>query len=301
MTDVNMKPDYGSQYHGVFAFISNPYIRHYYAKEVSEVSVLKDMEPMAIDAIVSNEVARVRSLRLDALSIALLFIIYSIAAPNLNAIAVNIGGILLVGIEMLVLVTTDRRRRQENTADQFFFLVSRIARNEACWKHSEFRWKIAANVERIARNVERIPLSISGVAPSVRRECLKVSRAKASALRELELLVIIPGQSDYAYFLKQLIDGLLIMSEGRWYDLPEAQYERQVSRYVRALQIGVACLALAGAIALLTLISKLGPAASVSATALIAISVAFANFAGVPVGMIEKYTQIGSDVVAIKK
>jgi hypothetical protein len=63
-----------------------------------------------------------------------------------------------------------RRNRQQDAADQFFFAVSALARNKACWQDSKFRWKIAADVERIARNVERIPLALSGVAPSVRRE-----------------------------------------------------------------------------------------------------------------------------------
>jgi len=212
-----------------------------------------------------------------------------------------VGGIFLITIEVFILNRSDRQNRQQNAADQFFFAVSALARNEACWQDSKFRWKIAADVERIARNVERIPLGLSGVAPSVRRDCLMMSGSKAQALRELELLAIRPGPSAYTDLLKQLIDGLLIISEGRWYDLPEAQYERQVSRHVRALQIGVAFIAFAGAVILLSFIPKLGEAAPVSATALVAISVAFAHSAGMPIDMIGKYTQVGSDIVAPKK
>jgi hypothetical protein len=42
MTDVNIKPEYGSQYSAIRALLSNSYIQHYYAKEVSEVPALDD-------------------------------------------------------------------------------------------------------------------------------------------------------------------------------------------------------------------------------------------------------------------
>jgi integrase len=125
-----------------------------------------------------------------------------------------------------------------------------------------------------------------------------MSGAKALALRELELLAIRPGPSAYGDLLKQLIDGLLIMSEGRWYDLPEAEYERQTSRHVRALQIGVAFIAFAGAVTLLSFIPKLGAAASASATALVAIAVAFAHSAGPWVASVTVgYTTSGKRIV----
>jgi Ca2+/Na+ antiporter len=296
-----MEPEYGSQYSVIRALLSNSYIRHYYAKEVSEVPVLNGMEQTVIDALISNEIAKVHTFKVNVLVVIFIFAAYIYASWNLNVIAAGVGAILVIGTEVLILNMSRRRNRQQDAADQFFFAVSALARNEACWQDSKFRWAIAADVERIAHNVERIPLALSGVAPSVRRECLMMSGARAQALRELELLTIRPGPSAYTDLLKQLVAGLLIMSEGRWYDLPEAQYERQVSWRVRAFQIGVAFIAFAGAITLLSFIPKLGVAASVSATALVAIAVAFANVAGMPIDRIEKYAQVGSDVVAPKK
>jgi len=62
-----MNPEYGSQYSITRALLSNSYIRRYYAKEVSEVPALNNMEQAVIDTIASNEVAKIRAFRVSVL------------------------------------------------------------------------------------------------------------------------------------------------------------------------------------------------------------------------------------------
>ena len=299
-----MRPDYGKDYSVYRALISNRYIRRYYRREVSEVPVLGALDQALIDSLVINEIAKVRFVRVFAPILLLLFLAFAfvhLVPPRLEDIATPTAMILIIGMEILGFRIDDRLHREHRAADKLFFTISMLARNEACWRDSKFRRELASDVERVARQVERISLSLSGIAPSVRRECLSLSRVKAQALRELEMLIIRPSNSSYEGLLKQLIDDLVMLTEGRWYDLPEKKYVPQTSRLMRIFQIGGAVIAFGGAVVLIAFVSKLGSAASLAATALVAVAVALLNFAGIPLARIERYAQTGSDVVTPRK
>jgi hypothetical protein len=97
--------------------------------------------------------------------------------------------------------------------------------------------------------------------------------------------------------MAQLVADLPVVIEGRWYELPETQYERQVSKWKLAMQITGAIIILLGAIAIIAFASKFGPEAPIIATVLITISVALLNFSGVSTDIVGKYAKTGSDLL----
>lgn len=287
------------------SLFSNGYIRRFYQREASYSPSLSKLDAGLIKKVIDNDIDSVNSERVITVFMVLLFIPYAIIALQFDAkpwyfTAQVSGGLVILGIEILLLRSGNRKRHEQYAADALFFAILVLESNIGDWDKTKFRWRYAARLERLAKQIERIPLALRKVAPTVRRECLRISGAKAQAVRELELSVIKRGPSTFEDIAAQLIADLHLVIDGRWYELPEAPYERQISRLKLAMQIIGAIIAFGGAVTIVAFTSKLGPGASILATVLIAISVALLNFSGLSTEIVGRYVQTGSDVMPKK-
>ncbi len=122
---------------------------------------------------------------------------------------------------------TGRGRPESRAAIQIFTILEKLTPNSRStdsthpqqrWKNTDFRGEIAADLERAAILVERIPLAWRGLAPAVRAETLRVSRAKADGLRELQLRTVTPTDSTLTDLVGQLNVALRRLIDGRWHD-----------------------------------------------------------------------------------
>jgi hypothetical protein len=181
-------------------------------------------------------------------------------------------------------------------ASRIFVTLYILEKNRAYWSDSQFRWAVARRLEDAAKLIERIPLAIRKVSPDVRKKALQASRRKAQAIRDLELPVIMPEASTEETVMTKLADSLNFIASGRWDSLPETEYVRTKTRLRVTVEIAGAVLALAGAGALVGLASKIGPLTTLFSPLLIAAAIALFNMAGLPISMIERYTQAGREI-----
>jgi hypothetical protein len=192
--------------------------------------------------------------------------------------------------------------RQEGLAmARLFNIVYSLEKKPIQWPNSRFRWQIARRLEVIARKVERIPLTSRGLAPTVKSEALRMSRAKAQAIRQLELWAIRPMAFTFTDLVQRLTSDLCKMVDDRWYDLPEADdFRIERSKWFFALQIGGVVLIIGATIALAAFAAKLGSAASILVVILPALAVALLNNIGISTSVIDRYIQTGSKIVPSK-
>jgi hypothetical protein len=134
------------------------------------------------------------------------------------------------------------------------------------------------------------------VARNIRGEAFEMSRRKAQAIRVLEMSAIAPDDSARSNLIEALTGALLNVVEGRWYNLPEAEYQRIRSRWFAAAAIAGAILAIGGAAALVALASKIGSATALLAPLLVGVAIGLLNMAGLPLNLIERYAQAGQKI-----
>jgi hypothetical protein len=294
-------PDYHHGYNSWHALISNGYARRYYQDQAAESPSLRALQPSIILKLAANDVSRLVQARIALLIIvpAVAGYLYITLSSGEFYISVTVG-IVLLGIEQFMLWVLRDGRYEEFAADRLFFVIRELERNSQFWSDTKFRWSHAADLEMAARALERIPFSLRRVAPGVRKEVVTTSRAKAQAMRDLEIRAIKPGTFTYSDMTNRLTEDMRTILEGRWYELPEATYEPQVSRWLLALRFCGAFILIGGAITLIGFASKLGSAASVLATILIAVAIYFLNMAGIPIGVVERYERIGSGMTPNK-
>src|ERR1017187_2911990 len=249
------------------------------------------LRPDVIATISDFWVARARIAR----RLLLVFIPYFIAWYILvlitsNPYVVFIGGVPIFIAEITVFFRISRSGGEGFAAARIFGTIAKLENNPSRWQTSAFRWDIARRIELAAKSIERIPLRLKSVAPSVKRQIFAASRAKAQAIRELQLWAIQPGPFTFTDLVHQLSVDLDMIAHGRWYDLPEApELQRQTPRWITAAEIiGSIAIAAAG-VAILVYSAKVGPASAVVAPILFGGALALLSAAGVPAGMLERY------------
>jgi len=299
---LNGHPNYYAGYNGWHAMLSDGYIRQYYDRQAAESPLLRTLQPDIILRLTINDLNRIRRERRTdiILLLALTGYLFLIFAMNVDFYVVMTVGVILLGLEQFLLRRLNHSHYAESAADRLFIATLKIERNSKFWNDTDCRWRYAAVLERVARDLERIPYEIKHIAPSARRDLLSISRAKAQAMRDLEVRTINPKEFTDNDMTKRLMQDMCTILEGRWYELPEESYEQQVSKWSLALQLTGAFILIGGAITLVGLAAKLGPLASILATLLIAIALYFLNTAGIPTGVMERYAKIGNEMTSGK-
>ncbi|WP_131744698.1 hypothetical protein [Frankia sp. Cppng1_Ct_nod] len=161
---------------------------------------------------------------------------------------------------------------------------------------TDFRWEIAVDLERAAVVVERIPLASRRLAPVIRAEVFRLSRAKADGLRELQRWTVRPLDSTFTDLAAQLNLALELLVDGRWYELPEAEIALVTARSrLRWLAIiAMAMVAVAGVVVLTAFSTTIGPAAPVLSTLAGVIGVGVLHKAGLSPAMLGQYVGVST-------
>lgn len=291
-------------------YLPNSFIRTYFQMEVETSQSLQALGP-DIGLKVANSDARVNSVfRSNSIIIVTTYLIYAAIAlwgvwtqTDLNwVLSFTIaGGALLAAVFLLLRWRANRLTTEDLATVILFFTITILENNAASWPDSSFRWQIARRIERIARRVELIPLAAKSLAPDIKEETLRLGRAKAQAIRQLELWVIRPMAFTFTDLICQLTSDLNLMVEGRWHDLPEANgFKIERPKWVLALIIGAAVIVAGGAIFLVAFAAKTSPAASIIGLILAGAALALLNNVGISTGLIDQYLQTGSKIISSK-
>jgi hypothetical protein len=187
---------------------------------------------------------------------------------------------------MLVYIWRAFRLLNEERAVLWLFFTIRHLEKTENWQTTRFRYGIARRVERTAKRVERIPLAFRDIAPSVRRDAMRLSKSKAQAMRQLEASIVMPSSLTRTGLVDRLKNGLCSIKDDRWYELPEAQPTEQVrSRWIPIVQVWAAVLIIGLAIFVPTLAGKVGFLySSLVAALLLSLGLALFNRAGLSTG-----------------
>lgn len=211
------------------------------------------------------------------------------------------GGVLVVALVLGLRWKAGRLTTEDSAILHLFFVIAVLENSAAYWSNSGFRWHIAKRIEQIARRIELIPLAAKSLAPDIEEETIKLGRAKAQAIRQLEFWTIRPMAFTFTDLIHQLTLDLSLMIEGRWHDLPEASgFKIERPRWLLVMIIGTAIIIIGGAIFLVAFAAKTSPAASIVGLILAGAALALLNNAGIPTGLIDQYLQTGSKIVPNK-
>ena len=126
---------------------------------------------------------------------------------------------------------------------------------------------------------------------------LMTGHRKAQAVRNLQYWVITPGPFSFTDLLERLAADLQLMLNHQWYDLPEADYVQQGSRWLLGVRLSAAIVLFAGAITVIAFASKIGSISTAIATLLIAIASGIFTSVGLPQALIEGSVTAGSKIV----
>jgi hypothetical protein len=282
---------------GLRSPISNEYIRSYYtevARQSPSFAALNDEVKGKVVAAASDYwIARIRKVRIFLIGftpyyIAWYYVIFKHPGNQLYAL---IGSIPIIAAMITLSFQLVRFNNEGLAATRLLRTIAVLEHNISRWPTSEFRWDIARRLEYIAKSVERIPLGLRSVAPDVRRQASETSKAKAQAIRELELSAIQPGPSTFSNLVHQLCEDMVTITDGRWYELPEAvPSERHSPWWMRVAAMIGSILIAAGGIAVLTYSAKIGPASAVLAPILFAGSLVLLSTAGIPSRIVEGFS-----------
>lgn len=209
-------------------------------------------------------------------------------ADDLISVTVESPPFVVIGIELAILRVTRRKYFEHYAAASLLAAIQELDRNSAHWKMSRLRWHVAAHLEGAAKAVERIPLGLKGVGAGVRLEALRVSKARAHAMRQLEIRAVQPDEFSCLDMTERLTNDFRTIVEGRWYALPEAQYEYHSPRWLLSIRIIVPLIALAGAIVSIGFISGSSQLASVLGVLSGAIITWLFDKGSLPLGSIER-------------
>ena len=169
-----------------------------------------------------------------------------------------------------------------------------IERNQPYWGGRSLANYLAKQIENIAEAIENIPSQFKGLSPSVRKDLVVDGRRKAQAIRNLQRWILTPGPLTYGDLLHRLTQDICLVADGRWFELPEAEFERRKPVWMILGGVVLGIILLGGAIAILAAKSKIGSTATVVATLLVALaSGVFAN-SGLSLGVIEGSMDAGS-------
>jgi hypothetical protein len=293
-------PDTGPDDANVRTIFIARYAQSYFSHARTSCPSLGSLDAVTLDKIARRQAESAReTLRMFTGMIAA-FLILIVLSVSINphshyagyvSPAIFVSLFVIGGIIMSALV----RRTSEATAVYVLYnLIVRLETRPGEWAGLPFRQDACMSLSRVASCVQRIPHRLAGLAPSVRRQVITTARNKAQAIRELQIWVMQPGPFTYTDLIQRLTSDLYILADGRWYDLPEAPYVRQMSR-TRTVFLVFLALALVGVTAygVSFIPSPAGPVVSVIVAA---VAVAIVNAAGLPVALTERFISAGSDL-----
>jgi hypothetical protein len=277
----------------ILSLMSSSYLESYYEREVQCSPSLKEFDhcPPSGKRVLKLSVRLAEyeekisgAVRRGAyLAIILLVIVLLLTSRN-TATARYVQSFGALASYSLILVYTwlvFRLLNEERAVLWLFFAIRELEKTEN-WQATRFRYGIARRVEHVAKRVERIPLAFRGIAPSVRGDVMKVSKAKAQALRLLEASIIMPSAITRTELIDRLSNDLCSIKNERWYELPEDQAVEQVrSRWIPIVQVSASVLIIGLAIFVPTLAGKVGFLySSLVAALLLSLGLALLNQAG---------------------
>jgi hypothetical protein len=286
----------------VFSLLFNSYNESYYERGVQCSPSLTGFDP-ELSAKLTQCDKKINTAIKKSAIFALILLVIDLSLPYRNTVAAHyvksFSALVFYSVAIVYPLLAVRLLNEERATLWLFFTIRELERevNDKLgrkakrrakkkandWRSSGFRYGIARRVERVARYVERIPLGFRGIAPSVRRDAMKVSEEKAQALRQLEASVIIPSSLTQTELIDRLKSDLWSIADNRWYELPDGQpTERVRSRWVPIFQITTAVLTIGLAIFVATLAVKMGPVYSLAGALLLSLGVWLLNRAGLP-------------------
>jgi hypothetical protein len=281
------------RYSMVLSMLSNSYNESWYVHGVQQSPSLKEFDPELGVKLSEDEKRLNYAIKKPVVpALLMLVIIFFLTSRNTTEARYIAGfGVLIIYSVLLIYPLRVIRRLNEERAALWLFLTIRALELHAeKWEISWFRYGIAARVERVARYVERIPLGFRGIAPSVRRDAIRASAAKAQALRQLEASIVIPNSLSEAELIDRLKKDLRSIVNDKWYELPEDPPAEPVhSRWLPVVQVSASVLIIGLAIFIPTLAAKAGgPVYSLVAALLISLGLALLNRAGASTGYLSE-------------
>jgi hypothetical protein len=291
------------------ASLFNSFIMHSFLTEAERCPSLRVLEQGVIIKVADSRIAVNNMIRRSVIVYIFAYVAFIIGLAKVGGTHSQtadeiyaISGILVLNaiIQWLRLRIQRSSAEQEATL-QLFSAVTLLERDAALWPESKFRWQVAKHLEEVSRRVEKIPLASPSLAPSIKNEAFRLSAAKAQAIRNLELWAIRPMELTYTDLVYQLTCDLVLMAEGKWFELPEADgFVIRRSKLVPALQITGATALIGAAIALIVFLPKAEAAASIGALILVSAAMPLLNSAGISTTLINQSLQAGSKVISGK-
>lgn len=233
-------------YSDLLAALSNSYTRSYYKRAVGCSPSLNKFDPYFPSRLVECDIRLERAIRntVAVMVILLLALFYSYSRLAHNEVIKRYEYAFIV-VSVLLYVSTFfytswvfRFVNEERATFKLFQIVIWLENGHHDWHDSKFRRGLARRLEVVAKMVERIPQASRGIAPGVQRDLVKISKAKAQAIRELEMLVIMPESLTFADLFDRLTKDLYTLADDRWYELPEGQGSAEMHpRWLRCCKL----------------------------------------------------------------
>ena len=284
---------------GARSFFSNRYIKSYYTKVAQQSPTLATLDSKVIATISDYWIGRVKAVRIyESTAVPYYVVWYLIVLKTFNPYVIYIGIIPIIAATLTFYCYISRFNNEGLAASRLFRTIAILEQNPSCWQtSSKFRFGIARRLEGVAKSIEHIPLELNSVAPSVKRQFAGISRTKALGIRELQIWAIEPGPFTFTDLVNRLFEDMNTIANGKWYELRSAEHLQQYSsRWIRVTAISGSIILAASGIAVLVYSAKVGPAAAVLAPVLFAATLVPLTAAGIPSGVMARYSGMASQL-----
>jgi hypothetical protein len=282
--------------------LSDKKISEYLRRELSVCQSLARLSPESVDKLIQGEMARARTLRKSIIWVILVWILGQLALLAVRTFEYAVyadGSILVLVVLSMVIIElrSDHGQRREEASWQLFTAIRTVETNAKHWHSPSTVKYLTWQLESIAKAVERIPLQFKWLPPVIRRDAALIGRRKAQAIRELERWALMPGPFTYTDLLHRLTQDLCLVIDGRWYDLPEAKWERQKPRWMIFAQVFVGILFFTGTLAIVEWSGKFGRTGTLLASLLLTIATGFISNSGLSLKIVEGSAEVGSKLL----
>jgi hypothetical protein len=281
---------------------------HKYFTEVSTASPsLSQLPSSVISRVAENDIGFWKAFGKLVLKMICLLVVVNVLAVNMKPGSEYsswfAGGLFFAYTSWLLFKVAYpfRTNSGELSTLWLFNYVLLLERNADAWGSPKLRDEMLRRIKKIATAVEEIPYGFHNLAPEVRRELFIASRRKAQAVRNLQHWVLTPGPFTYTDLIHRFAVDLELIASGRWRELPEAEYQRHLARWLIVVLASMGLIVLSAAVIAVALIPKYLPAFS-SATPIITSilstgAVVLLMAAGVPANLISISSSTGSKLV----
>jgi hypothetical protein len=171
--------------------------------------------------------------------------------------------------EIIVVTIFYRFTRKSNnfiSVSPLVRLLADLEQNRSRWDHFRYRVHVIRELDRVADRIERIPHSTGVTDPYVLKTLVDRAHDCATSLRSLQVGVAMPHSNAFDNLRKELTDRVLLLLDGKWYELPRADLdeadrlieearEKRRRRTRIIISVLVALLLLGASVFLLTILS----------------------------------------------